>query len=790
MAISNTSPSGRDAYIFGPFELRLRAGVLLRKGKPVRVQALPLQMLLVLLENQGQLVTRQTLQARLWGKETFVEVENGLHVVAGKLREALGDRAINPLFIKTVSGRGYCFIGEVTSVFDDAGKSLEMATVPAPTLIQAAPLLTLSVSTPEVSGSRTIRPAWRWAVAGMLAVVVCVCAVLMIYRYAQRPLASDQDRVVVGGFVNSTGNSDLDGTLTSAVQLKLQESPYLSMIPYQRFRSLVKAPDSASLKEELQACSALDGQLLIKGQIAGLKTGYQILLMAWSCANGRLLTTQKADADAQSGILSALDLATERMRRRLGESESSLQKFNVPLMQATTASLTALKAFTLGEEKRSEGMQAESIVSYKLAVDLDPQFALAYARLGNVYTNTGQASLGRECYRKAFELRNRTTDRERLYIITHYYAYSTGEIRRATADYELWLTLYPRDLVPTNNLAASYLEIGTEVQKALQLAHKAMEIDPTNKLSYAMLGQAELKAGEYANVNALCGDPERAKNDFLGFHEVCFQAAFAQGDDAGMQRQMQWAHGNPEESEMLNDAALVALYRGKMGEARQLFSEAKQTALRNNFVELATDIQVKKAGFEADFGLVREAREDALDALENASGNASEQAFGALALARSGDTVRAEVEAKAAASLAPLDTILNSALLASVRAAVQLQRQDPKAAIQSLDEARAFDFCDSMRLAPGYYRGLAYLQDNQPRLAIIEFQRVIEHRSMADYPLYVVLSQLELGRAYQLAGDGKNAERVYGELMLTWKDADSGFPPLRQLLTYESEIAR
>ena len=779
MPFTDTSSSQFDAYLFGPFELRLRSGVLLRKGQRVRVQELPLQMLLVLLENHGQLVSRQALQVRLWGHETFVEVDNGLHVVAGKLREALGDRAANPLFIKTVSGRGYCFIGEVTPVFDSSIETLAEPVTP-----------TLPIETKEpVPESGDVRyralPVAMWS---LLAVVALAVTGIFVYRYVHRPLASDQDRVVVGGVTNSTGNSDLDGTLSSAVQLKLQESPYLTMIPDHSFRSLVKDPDSATLKDELHACASLNGQLLLRGQILALTTGYRILLMAWRCADGRLLTTQNAEADSQAAILSALDLATERMRRRLGESDSSLQKFNVPLTQATTASLAALRAFNLGEETRSQGLQAESIASYKLAVDLDPQFALAYARLGIVYTNIGQVSLSGEYYRKAFDLRNRATDRDRLYIITHYYAYTTGEIRRAIEDYELWRTLYPRDLVPTNNLAAEYFELGQEQKKAVELARRAIQLDPTNKLSYAMLAQAYAKAGDYTGVNMLCNDPAQTKTDFLGFHEVCFQVAFAQNDEVVMQRQLQWAHGNSEESELLDDAALVAMYRGKVSEALRLFSEAKQSALHNNFAESAADIQLKKASIEADFGLVQEAGDDALGALESATGNASEQAFAALALARVGNISRAQDEAGKAASLAPLNTILNSAVLASVRAAIQLRRHDSKGALQSLEEARPFDFCDAMRLAPAYYRGLAYLQGKQPRQAIKEFQRVIDHRALADYPLYVVLSQLEMGHALQLIGDQANATRMYDEVARVWKDADPGFPPLQELRVYQQEL--
>ncbi len=781
MAVSqvNTNPSDPATYIFGPFELRPRTGVLLRKGKRVRLQELPLQMLMVLLENHGQLVSRQSLQARLWGETTFVEVDNGLHVVAAKLREALGDRPTTPAYIKTISGRGYCFIGEVT-VIQEA-----VARVPGETAIELVPLPIPA----EVSAQTKSRRITPFAITGLIAVIVITASVAS-FKYVTRPLASEQDRVVVGSFSNKTGNSILDGALSSAVQLKLQESPYLGTVPHQRLQSLLKNPESATLEEELRACASLNGQILIRGQIQSSGNGYEIRLMAWNCSSATLLTTQKVASRSDAEILPTLDIATEKMRRRLGESEASLQKFNVPLMQATTSSLTALKAFTLGEEKRSQGLQSEAIGSYKLAVDLDPQFALAYARLGNVYTNSGQSSLSRENYRKAFELRNRTTDRERLYIITHYYAYTTGEIERAIADYKLWLTLYPRDLIPTNNLASSYLEMGTEPTASLELAKRAVQLDPSNKLSYAMLGQAQLKAGDYAGAKSLCTDPKQANNDFLGFHEVCFQVSFSQNDEPGMQRQLQWARRNPEEGELLNDAALIAIYRGRMREAQQLFSQATQAAQRNNFVEMATDIEVRKAVFEADFGYPAEAREDALHALPAASGNATEQAFAALALARAGENTQAAAEARSSAALAPLDTILNSAILASYRAAINLQKRDPAGAVQALEEVRPFEHCDSMRLAPTYYRGLAYLQNHEPELAAREFRKVIEYRAFADYPLYVVLSQLYLGRSYQLQGDNRKAADAYKEVDRIWSNAEPQFPELVELRRYEGENNR
>jgi len=768
-------------YRFDPFEVSVSLGVLRQAGTRIKVQELPFQMLLILLERRGEIVSKEELGKRLWETTTYVEVDKSLYVMAGKLREVLGDNATQPLYIKTVSGRGYCFIGKVTEVSEPVPPSVaSLAVQELHILPSRTAVIRGSMYTRALKGRR---PLWRFALASACALV----ASLVAYRYFHRQLASDQDKVVIGGFTNGTGNPDLDGMLSSALQLKVEESPYLSLVPDQNLRTLVKDPDATQLKDELHACGLLDAQLLLRGRIIAVAKGYRILLTVWRCAGGQLLTTQQVDATSQAGVLPALDLATERMRRRLGEPDASLQKFDVPLVQATTPSLAALKAFTLGEEDSKQGFIPEAIDSYKLAIDLDSQFALAYARLGTIYENRAQFELSRQNLKKAYELPNRVTDRERLYIVTHYYQYATGEINRAIEDYELWRRLYPHDIVPTNNLAVSYLAIG-QPGKAMELARVAIRLDPTNNLPYAVLADAYLQLGDYAKVNALCDDPSHARMNVLIFHRVCFRAAFDQSDEPGMQRQMQWAHGNPEEGLILSDAAWVAMYRGKLSDARRLFTDAKQNDLQKNAIENAANVELDEANLEADFGYSNEAKENILNALALPFRSPTEQANAARALARVGEVAQAQTIAQTSAEEAPLDTILNSAILPSVRATIQLQDHQPKAAIAALEQTRPLDDCSDMELAPGYYRGLAYLQGKQPALAIEEFQQVISHRTMADFPVYVTLSQLELGRTLQIQGDRTSAARAFSEAEKAWRDADPRFIPLVQLRKYEKEL--
>jgi len=766
-----------EAYRFDCFEASLTLGALLQRGERVRVQDLPFKMLVALLERPGELVSKEELARRLWGQNIFTEIDQSLYVTAGKLRQVLGDDACQPRFIKTDSGKGYRFIASVTPVFASVAEQSASPSLPA----EQTELTVKRIS---------LRAAFRFLAVVMVAALGTGFAA---YRYAHRALMNDQDRIVVAAFANSTGNADLDGTFSSALQSQLEQSPYINLVSDNKFRAIVKNPESASLQDELHACIKLDGQVLLKGSMSALGQGYQVTLSAWRCASGRLLTTEKAVASSQATILSALDLAAERMRRRLGEPEASLRRFNVPTVQAATPSLAALKAFNLGEEKRFTGDLPIAVASYKLAVDLDPQFAIAYGRLGIMYYHTAQFALSAQAFQRAFELRDtRTSDRERLYIITLYYRFATGQIKQTIEDYELWRTLYPRDVAPIHNLAAQYLSIG-QPQRALDLARQAFQLEPTDDNHYELLAEAYLRLGDFAKVKKMCEDPAHGNMTLMRFHLACYEAGFGQNDEVAMNRQLQWARGNPQESEALDDSAWAAMYFGRISDARVLFRKAKDSAVQNKSIELAAGIELDEALLEADVGLLPAARTVAREVLKLPFEGASEQANVARVLARSGDTALALTIAKKAAGMAPLNDLINSTMLAMVRAAVYMQKTDPASAVKALEESREFELCSCMQLAPGYYRGLAYLQNNQPALALRQFQQIIDHRFMAPpFSVYLVLSQLELGHAYQLLGNSTSANSAFAKVEIIWKDADRNFPPLQKLRHYRerSTISR
>lgn len=788
---SETPKSAHDGYRFDRFEVWPRNGLLLRDQKRIRIEELPLQLLLVLLESPGEVVSKETLRSRLWSDRIFGELDNGLHVAAAKLREALGEKAGAARYIETIRGRGYRFNGKVEPVSNSASaKAPDIVASNAGAALDSAPPDISELPSRQESIQAEVRARVhprRVGALSLLLLFVVTAAALFFYRHQRSPLVSGSDEVVLGGFTNDSGDDSYNG-LGHAFRVKLEESPYLNLMPGQNLLQLVPEPASASLRQLLKGCASLGGKVLITGAIMARPPGYEITTAARNCADGSLLTSQTAKAGSRETVLAALDQATDQLRKRLGEPGASLERFNVPLAQATTSSLAALRAFTLGEEKRANGQEFEAIHDYKLAVDLDPQFALAYARLGTIYSNAAEMTQSSFYYQKAFDLREHTTDRERLYIAAHYYSIS-GQIRRTIEAYELWRSLYPRDSSPYGNLAIQYLDLG-QPEKAASVARTAAQLDAASSLSQATLARVYLETGEQGQLRTLCSNAQGRKGDSAMLHASCFLLAFLQNDEAAMEAQIRWSRGNTAESELLDDVAWVAMYQGKLNSGRRLFAQARRAALAQGFSELAATVDVDEATLEAEFGYAREAHTLSLDALRLAPDNVNIQALAALALGRSGDTALAESTAAKAAAQAPLDTILNDAELPSIQAAIQMQKGDPQAAIQALERARPYDACSALALAPAYYRGLAYQNAGHTDKAAAEYRSVLEHRAMVPDSPYIPLAALQLSRALRRLGDSAGAAKAEREVEEAWLHADPDFLPLRQYQSNHSELSR
>ncbi|MFC6646519.1 winged helix-turn-helix domain-containing protein [Granulicella cerasi] len=777
-------------YTFGGFEVSSLTNALYKEGEVVRIQYLPLQLLLALLERAGQMVSKEELRDRLWGNDTFVEVDQNLYVIVSKLRELLEDTARQPRFIQTVPGRGYRFIGTIVTRKLPA-PSVEEAPTVATATPQPEPGSTEAAEGAVVSENSPPRSRWH-APALSFGGALCVLAVVLAflhYRSEHTPIYKPHDRILISSFRNETTKSELTQTLGFAVQLKFQESPTFELVQPQRGQPFVGESSESSHENQLQACSQLGGQLLIDGELKPRGQGYEIALMTSRCSDGKLLATESADADSDASILSAIDVVTDKMRQRLGEPGGVRQRFNMPLTQATTNSLAALEAFTQGEEKLKQGHALEAVASYKLAADLDPQFALAYARLGTIYLNAQEQSIGVGYYQKAFQLRDHTTDRERLYIAAHYYTDVTGEYTQAIDTYQLWRNLYPNDFGAANNLANLYDMLG-HPEEALRYAQQAVAINPASPLATATLAQAYLTSGQYAPLTAICHQDSTRTSPMVVLHNICFLGAVGRNDETDMQRELRWAQGNPQESVLLQSAALAALAHGRVMVARDLFAHARKSADQNHLPELMAIVDIDQSNAEAELGFSQTAL-----AMVHQADHASPQGYDkthdtdalageALTLAIAGSSQAAIERANQAVQLAPLNSILNNLEVPTIQAVVAVKQQKPREALDLLQRTTPLQFYSQTKFIPIYYRGLAYMQLKQWKDAEEQFNTILQHRAIVPHSLYIGLAQMRLGEALQQDGQTKEAKEAFDAAAQLWRDAPSDFPPARQLKSY------
>jgi len=483
----------------------------------------------------------------------------------------------------------------------------------------------------------------------------------------------------------------------------------------------------------------------------------------------------------------------------LGESLSSIQKFDTPIEQATTKSLAALKAYTSGDEKRAQGQDAESVPSYKMAIELDPDFAIAYARLAAVYHNVGQPGLGDEYLRKAFERREHVSEREKFYIQAHYYVDATGETDKAIETYKLWAEVYPHDWIPCNNLCNEYSRIG-QLNLAIAAGQQALRLNPGHTLPYAALAHAYEFASRFAEAKVICGKAKTEKLDNWITHSILYEVAVAESDETAMQRERAWFKGNPMESWVVMDQASHAMALGYLRRSRELFEDARTLALKQDLKEFAGSITGDEAGSEADLGNAAEARKLAESSLHLMPDSPDLKASAALALARSGDVERAMALVDESARLRPLNLKLNNVTLPSARAAIELDRKNPAGAIAQLQRALPYDFSTGSGGPDGstiYYRGLAYLELSSGKEAEAQFQRILDNPTFIGN-IYWPLAHLGLARANALrartdqgvAADAARARALtaYGDFLALWKDADPDIPILKQARTEYAKL--
>jgi tetratricopeptide (TPR) repeat protein len=481
-------------------------------------------------------------------------------------------------------------------------------------------------------------------------------------------------------------------------------------------------------------------------------------------------------------VLNALGKAVASLRAKLGESLASIQKFDVPV-EATTGSLEALKAFSMGVSTFRTKGNAESIPFYRRALELDPNFAVAYASLGVAYGNLGQASLAAENIKKAYDLRDRVSEREKYRISSMYYETVTGELEQATQVYELWAKSYPQDSVPPGNLGVIHLILG-QYDKATAEIEEAQRLERT-AVGYLNLAQNYLYLNRVDDARKTIEEAQEKKFDADFMHLVIYQVAFVKGDRAEMERQVAWAAGKPgTEDLMLSFQSDTEAYYGRLAKAREFSRRAVDAAVRNNSKETAAIWQVNAALREAEFGNAAAGKQNVAAALALAPGR-DVKMLSALALARTGETTRARAIVEELEKSYPSQTVLKVYWLPTIKAAIELNTNNSTQSLVFLEAPAPYELGEPPQFQPGtlypaYVRGQAYLAAHNGTAATAEFQKLVDHRNIVvNFPLGA-LAHLGLARAYALSGDTTKATAAYKDFLALWKDADPDIPILKE----------
>ncbi len=517
---------------------------------------------------------------------------------------------------------------------------------------------------------------------------------------------------------------------------------------------------------------------MLSGSIAALGSQYVVALDATNCATGDSLAREQVTASSKEAVLSAVGKAASSLRGKLGESLASIQKFDTPVTEATTSSLEALKAFAAADQMRNGGSEAESLPLFQRAVALDPNFALAYARMAAIYSNLGEEDRAVDAARKGFALRDRVSERERFYIDDHFYT-ENGDIEKDKETLETAIRTYPNDSSAYTNLALQYAVYYGQFDKALPLANEFTRLEPNAPFGYAHATTSYIGLNRLEEARVTLQRAVDVKADNLFIHDSMYQLAFLSGDADAMQREMKWAEGKPSEYLLLIEAAYVAESRGQMQKANELIQRSVQVSNRFDFKETTADTQAFFAVTQAEVGNVSKAKELVASSSGIAHGRSNLEPS-AEVLAMTGDTSRAQSIVDDLARRFPDDTLLHQVNIPVVHAFIEMNRKAPDKAIEALEPAKTFELSISQSLFPIYVRGLAYLQAKRGPEAAAEFQRIVDHRGIAPTAPEHSLAKLGLGRAYVIAGDTAKAKAAYQDFLALWKDADPDVPLLKE----------
>jgi serine/threonine protein kinase/tetratricopeptide (TPR) repeat protein len=677
-----------------------------------------------------------------------------------------------------------------TSAAPTAQPAAGTVTSATATIAGAPASASVAVATAQPSN---VAPRGRLPLIAAAAAIVIVLAAGAYFFTHRGPKLTSQGSIVLADFANTTGDAVFDGALRQGLAAQLAQSPFLHILSDRQMQQTLQymgQPATARVTNEVarQICQRTQSAAVLEGSIAQIGNTYNLILNALNCASGETLATANAEAPDKDHVLGALGNAAEDLRRKLGESLASIQKYNTPIQEATTSSLEALKAYSLGTQTRTTQGDEASTPFFKQAVALDPNFAIAYATLGQVEWNQGEHVLGVEYTKKAYSLRDRASEAEKFYIDSHYYGNVTGDMEQANQVYELWMQTYPRDSIPFNNLGVAYALMG-QWEKALPIVRQAHQLAPDESIAFVGLSSTYLGLGRFDESRATVDQAMAAKLDVSNFHRILYFLAFVQNDSSTMERELSILASKGPESAASSFAlaAPTEAYTGRMEKARALTERARSAyeALHANepAIQALSTLSMK----EAEVGDEGGARRDAAAALANSSASLSARANAAYALARAGDAARAESIIAQLAKDNPSNTLLNSFDLPVTRATLEIGRNNPAKAIELLQPVIPFDLANQRSMLSTYQRGRAYLALHKGNEAAAEFQKIVDHPGVVLNSITGALAKLGLARAYAVEGDPAKARIAYQDFFALWKDAEPNVPIL---VTAKSEYSK
>jgi DNA-binding winged helix-turn-helix (wHTH) protein len=782
-------------YEFGAFRVDPGKRLLLRDNHPIPIQPKAFETLLVLIRNSETIVLKDDLMKSVW-PNTFVE-ESNLAQNIFVLRKTLGEAA-DRRFILTIPGRGYQFTEKVRFVPQQDELTVQS---PDDLVVQRRSISRVLID----EQSRPGPPDVIWRRIGIFGIAAAALLGGILYWKSATTISparqlSGKGSIVVADFTNTTGDSVFDGALRQGLSAQLEQSPLLNLLSDQRINQTLslmgqgmpgqnkaeKSKDTRLTPETArEVCQRTASAAVLDGSIAQLGSRYLLTLKALDCASGETLAITEAEANDKTHVLDALGKIASVTRNKLGESLASVQKYDVPPENVTTPSLEALHSYSLGMKART-GNYTGCIPLFERAIELDSNFAMAYAQLGVIYVNMGESARGADYIGKAYELRDRVSEREKLYIASHYDENVVGDLEAARRDYELWEHLYPRDPIPPSNLNVIYFYLG-DYDKVLTFTQQAMDLRGGSKLSPNLVS-AYIFVNRLDEAKAMALQAATEHVDDPLFHMNLYDIDFLRHDAAAMKREADGLVSNPT----WGDAACsleanTAAYSGQFAKARELTLRASDLAQRSQKKQTAALYESEAAINEALVGNAAFAKRQVRSALALSNGKDVE-AMSALALSLAGDSTSALRMAADLSKRFPHDTIMQFNYLPTIRAAAEIQGDvrtgNSGKAIKDLEAAAPYESGTTaldvgIDYYPVYVRGEAYLAAKKGSSAAAEFQKILDHSGVVQNEPIGALARLGLARADALAGNINEARSAYRDFFDLWKGADPDIPILK-----------